>query len=76
MTRHILGRASSTGPFSNESRGLRVVARRLAPRSRIGTLVIQLVLLVVVAGLAHLLVLLLGSDLQGATLQVSGVLSK
>ena len=47
-----------------------------SPRSRFGMLVIQLVLLVAVAGLAYLLVLLLGSDLQGATLQVSGVLSK
>jgi hypothetical protein len=51
------------------------VARKMVARSRLRIVVIQIVLLVAVAGLSYLLVLLLGSDLQG-TLLVSGVLSK
>ena len=47
------------------------MARWLAPRSGVGRLVIQLVVLVAVVGGVYLLVLMLGSGLKGSTLQVS-----
>jgi hypothetical protein len=47
------------------------MARWLTPRSGVGRLVIQLVVLAVVVGGVYLLVLMLGSGLRGSTLQVS-----
>lgn len=49
------------------------MARWLIPRSGVGRLVIQLVVLAVVVGGVYLLVLVLGSGLRGSTLEVSGV---
>ena len=48
-----------------------LMTRWLAPRSGVGRLVIQLVVLVAVVGGVYLLVLMLGSGLKGSTLQVS-----
>lgn len=48
-----------------------VMARWVAPRSGVGRLIIQLVVLAVVVGGVYLLVLMLGSGLRGSTLQVS-----
>ena len=50
---------------------IRFMARWLAPRSEVGRLVIQLVVVAVVAGGVYLLVLMLGSGLRGSTLQLS-----
>ena len=50
---------------------LRFMARWVAPRSGVGRLIMQLVVLAVVVGGVYLLVLMLGSGLRGSTLQVS-----
>jgi hypothetical protein len=58
--------------MSPENRGrLNVMVRWVAPRSGVGRLIIQLVVLAVVVGAVYLLVLVLGSGLRGSTLQVS-----
>ncbi len=51
------------------------MSRWLTPRSRVGRLVIQVVVLAVAAGAAYFLVTALGSDLRMSTLRVSDVLS-